>query len=395
MDVDICIIGAGLSGLSAAKILYENGYSVCVVEAQDQVGGRIQTDRINGYLCDHGFQVILPSYPSAKRLLDYRSLNLGSYPRGAVIFLDHIEWFGAPLIYPRKWQFGNKISLNFRDWICFLVDTLDSPYPTQIDSEETTYDYISHRYSSDLVHKFLLPFFQGVFIDSSCAVSSQLFRYYLRLFALGGAAIPRDGIVAIPNQLAGSLSKELVKCSHKVAHLEGRRVFFENGNYLNANRIVLACDQRALSHFIKEIDPPEKSRSVSTYFFSTSDLDSLGPLNFVLSSEMPMQISVPTLIHSNYSHNSDHLCMVSCIGGHDFDPDRIIQNLNLRPQFGDQVQDWSYVHYHHVDDALPFPSKFAQKIHPYYICGDWLSFGSIESAMRSGIEVANKIIGEN
>ena len=90
MDVDICIIGAGLSGLSAAKILYENGYSVCVVEAQDQVGGRIQTDRINGYLCDYGFQVILPSYPSAKRLLDYRSLNLGSYPRGAVIFSDHI-----------------------------------------------------------------------------------------------------------------------------------------------------------------------------------------------------------------------------------------------------------------------------------------------------------------
>ena len=60
MDVDICIIGAGVAGLSAAKLLYEKGYSIYVAEAQEKVGGRIQTDWINGYLCDHGFQVILP-----------------------------------------------------------------------------------------------------------------------------------------------------------------------------------------------------------------------------------------------------------------------------------------------------------------------------------------------
>ena len=48
MDVDICIIGAGIAGLSAAKLLYEKGYSIYVAEAQEEVGGRIQTDWING-----------------------------------------------------------------------------------------------------------------------------------------------------------------------------------------------------------------------------------------------------------------------------------------------------------------------------------------------------------
>ena len=46
MDVDICIIGAGVAGLSAAKLLYEKGYSIYVAEAQEKVGGRIQTDWI-------------------------------------------------------------------------------------------------------------------------------------------------------------------------------------------------------------------------------------------------------------------------------------------------------------------------------------------------------------
>ena len=395
MDVDICIIGAGVAGLSAAKLLYEKGYSIYVAEAQEKVGGRIQTDWINGYLCDHGFQVILPSYPSAKRLLDYRSLNLGAYPRGAVIFSDQVEWFGPPLMYPRRWQFGKRLSPSFRDWICFIFEALDSPYPKQIDEQKTTYDYISERYSPTLVKKFLLPFFQGVFIDPNCLVSAQLFRYYWRLFALGGAAIPSQGMAEIPKQLASSIPNDLIKCSHPVTHLEGQRIFFENGKSLNANRIVLACNQRSLSRFIKEVGPPEKSRSVSTYFFSTSNLGSLGPLNFILNSEIPIQVVIPTLIHANYSQNGDHLCMVSCIGGHVFDPEGIIQNLKSQPHLGDQVQNWSYVHYHHVDDALPFPYEFSQQVSPHYFCGDWLSFGSIESAMRSGIEVANKIISES
>ncbi|NOX91200.1 MAG: FAD-dependent oxidoreductase, partial [Gammaproteobacteria bacterium] len=39
-DVDVVVIGAGLSGLSAARELAKNDVSVLVVEARSRVGGR-------------------------------------------------------------------------------------------------------------------------------------------------------------------------------------------------------------------------------------------------------------------------------------------------------------------------------------------------------------------
>ncbi len=43
---DTVIIGAGLSGLNAAKILSQAGKKILVLEAQDRVGGRTWTQPV-------------------------------------------------------------------------------------------------------------------------------------------------------------------------------------------------------------------------------------------------------------------------------------------------------------------------------------------------------------
>ncbi len=51
---DVIIIGAGIAGLSAAKILKKNGLSVIVVEARERLGGRIWTNNALGLPLDLG-----------------------------------------------------------------------------------------------------------------------------------------------------------------------------------------------------------------------------------------------------------------------------------------------------------------------------------------------------
>ncbi len=50
----VIVIGAGISGLAAAKKLKEKGFSVRVLEAQNMVGGRLRTNRSLGVAFDEG-----------------------------------------------------------------------------------------------------------------------------------------------------------------------------------------------------------------------------------------------------------------------------------------------------------------------------------------------------
>ena len=50
----VLVIGAGISGLAAAKKLKDKGFTVIVIEAQEKIGGRLRTDRSLGIAFDEG-----------------------------------------------------------------------------------------------------------------------------------------------------------------------------------------------------------------------------------------------------------------------------------------------------------------------------------------------------
>ena len=61
----VLIIGAGLAGLACARRLTQSGIACTVLEGSDDVGGRVRTDRMEGFQLDRGFQVFLTGSPSA------------------------------------------------------------------------------------------------------------------------------------------------------------------------------------------------------------------------------------------------------------------------------------------------------------------------------------------
>lgn len=78
----VLIIGAGLA---CARRLTQSGIACTVLEGSDDVGGRVRTDRVEGFQLDRGFQVFLSGYPEARTTLDYPSLELKPFYPGALV----------------------------------------------------------------------------------------------------------------------------------------------------------------------------------------------------------------------------------------------------------------------------------------------------------------------
>jgi len=61
VDADVCVVGAGYAGLTAARRLHQAGRSVVVLEARDRVGGRIWTQELaDGTPVDRGGAWLAP-----------------------------------------------------------------------------------------------------------------------------------------------------------------------------------------------------------------------------------------------------------------------------------------------------------------------------------------------
>jgi monoamine oxidase len=91
IDADVCVVGAGYAGLTAARRLHAQGRSVVVLEARDRVGGRIWTQQLaSGVRVDRGGAWLGPRHDAIFGLA--REVGVSTYKtyvQGAHLLLDH------------------------------------------------------------------------------------------------------------------------------------------------------------------------------------------------------------------------------------------------------------------------------------------------------------------
>jgi monoamine oxidase len=85
---DVLIIGAGMAGLTAARVLAEAGQRVLVVEAQDRIGGRILTRHYEGQTIELGAEFIHGRPPELLALIAEAALEIYEREGSQMSFQD-------------------------------------------------------------------------------------------------------------------------------------------------------------------------------------------------------------------------------------------------------------------------------------------------------------------
>ena len=256
----IHIIGAGISGLTAAKVLEEKGFYPIVLEATGRVGGRVKTDVVNGHQMDHGFQVLLTGYPAAQRYLDYEKLNLQKIAPGAAIFKNKKQkiigdpqrdlFFLLPTLLSGIGNFQDKIKilqLNAE----LKKKSLLAIFSTQ--TEKTSAYLTKFGFSKNMISDFFKPFFSGIFLETKLETSSRMFEFVYKMFGEGYATIPKSGMEAIPKQLLKQLKKTTFKYNTKVAEVNEGEIVLEDQTKIKSHYTLIATQtNRLLPHLNRQ-----------------------------------------------------------------------------------------------------------------------------------------------
>lgn len=244
----IVILGGGLAGLACAVTLARAGRDYRLVESAPVLGGRVRSRRTpDGFCIDEGFQVLLTSYPELETFVDLRDLDLREFNSGALIVgADGPELVANPVRHPQTLLSGLStpvLSAVDRALVIKLLFKAQFQRDDHDMGERPTAEFLKDfGFSSDFIERFWRPFFTGIFLDRELIVGADFFQFLVRCFSSGSAAVPAQGMAALPQLLSRELDPEKIRLQAPVASWSAHEVRLESGEILAASQVVCAFD---------------------------------------------------------------------------------------------------------------------------------------------------------
>jgi phytoene dehydrogenase-like protein len=424
---DVAVIGAGLAGLNCAVRLENEGLDVALLEAADAPGGRVRTDVVDGFRLDRGFQVLLTAYPEAQAALDYEGLALKKITPGALVwhagrFHRFVDPFREP-VAGLKFAFDPIVSFADKLRVARLRRSVCRSTPADLFEREeiTTATSLARQgFSPAILERFFTPFFGGVFLESELRTSSRYFEFLFRMFAKGDVAVPREGMEAIPRQLAGKLRPGTLVTNTVVKALRREKLVFaidvDGTGPLRVRAVVLATPEPETRRLLQSLPGATPTKALAkprtwnrtTTFYYAADRSPVDEPILMLNGEGraagPVNhLMVMSQVSSAYAPAGAHLISASVVGeAPHADAAMVKLEQDVRGhlhQWFAEAREWKPLGGFPVQYAVPMQraaeweksnnSVSGKSAAGIFACGDFLETASIQGALASGRRAAS------
>ena len=408
MKKSVAVVGAGLAGLRCALLLKEAGIDVQVFEREHHVGGRMKTEKVDGFLLDYGFHVMQTAYPTSQRVFDFEKLDVQAFEPGAIIVQKKKEkakfWRMAdPFRRPMQGalsglnRFASPIDLLRVARLRFAVRKGKTEQVFEGGNKDTLSYLKQQGFSQSMIERFFQPLFSGIFLEDDLRTNERMFRFVFRMMSKGNMVLPREGIAGAPNQLAQRLGEDRIHLNSDVSIVDettldiaGQSKSFDaivrafNANQVNEKRHVWTL------HFNAEQSPLN-----SQHVLLNGDVK--------INNGLIAHLAVPSDIQPEYAPAGRSLVTITVVGGR---ADSL--GLKTAPEIEAAVRkeaklwfpksslNWQLLAVQHIEHALPEVGSsrplLATPHRQGFECGDHMLHGSVEGALLSAEAVANAVL---
>lgn len=405
----VLIVGGGLAGLACGVRLHEAGAQPLIVEASDDVGGRVRTDGVNGFRLDRGFQVYLDAYPESGRFLDLPQLDLRPFKPGALVYVDGrlrrvMDVFRDPqhLLASALAPVG---SLADKLRVAALKWKIGRSTLAEIAAREdrTTEAYLRRAgFSGRMVDVFFRSFYGGIFLERELRTSSRMFEFTFKMFSQGSATLPALGMHEIPLQMARRLPADAIRRGERVMEIQPGTIKLASDEVLRGDAIVIATDATIAAQLVPGLAATGASWRAVTGLYFAADQSPLNEAIIALNGTgrgWVNNVCVISDVAPSYAPAGQALISISVLGIPTVVDLETQVLAELEAWFGPEVRGWRHLRTYRMERALPEQPPRAgvsgpcfREVDGIFMCGDHLNSASIEGAITSGLRTADAVL---
>ncbi|MFE0331296.1 NAD(P)/FAD-dependent oxidoreductase [Streptomyces sp. NPDC058960] len=434
-QADVVIVGAGVAGLAAAHRLTSAGVSTTVLEAAHGVGGRMSTEKVDGFRLDRVGQLLSTSYPElgltpgldalvlrpfAPGVLVHsggRHRRAGALPmaggaRGALNAVralagaprSGIGTAGVRVVRPRA--AGSPAPLGGAVDQARLNAALARMAVTPVERllarpESTAGRALAARgMPARTVEGFLRPLLAALLCDPELGMSSRAADLALRAFASGRLCLPEGGAEVLPELLAQALPPGTVHTGVRATSISTTSVTTAEHGEFRCRAVLLATDAHTAAELLPGLHVPEFHPV--TVVHHTMDEPPPTGASLLLDADRGGPVAhtaVVSLVDPSRAPAGRPLVSSTVLGAPPKDVDGAVR-AHLTRLYGTSTTRWETLAVHHTARAVPVmrpPHDVRRPVRllaGLYVCGDHRDTGTVQGALHSGHRAASAVLAD-